>query len=124
MAGRPVGPPADEHVRAGRNRVAERIRDWYQQGEAEASGWEVRWEQVPQQENDEDCGVAVLMAMRRRVLVRRRPRKVADWGYAGGELGQARWKIAQELRDDRVIRYMARAGETRVRSVMKYDETG
>ena len=60
--------PADEHVRAGRNRVAERIRDWYQQGEAAASGWEVRWEQVPQQENDEDCGVAVLMAMRRRVL--------------------------------------------------------
>ena len=37
---------------------------------------------------------------------------------------QARGKIAQELSEDRVIRYMARAGETRVRSVMKYDETG
>ena len=58
------------------------------------------------------------------MLIRRRPRKVADWGYAGEELGQVRWKIAQELSVDRVIRYMAKAGETRVRSVMKYDETG
>ena len=79
---------------------------------------------MPQQKNNEDCGVAVLMAMRRRVLIRRRPRKVADWGYAGEELGQARGKIAQELSEDRVIRYMAKAGETRVRSVMKHDETG
>ena len=74
--------------------------------------------------NNEDCGVAMLMAMRRRVLIRRRPRKEVDWGYAGRELGQARWKIAQELKDDRVWRYMVRDGETRTRSVMKCDDAG
>ena len=103
---------------AGRGRIR------YQQAEAPADRWEVRWERVPQQVKSEDCGVAMLMAMRRRVLIRRRPRKEEDWGYGGEELEQARWKIAQELRDDRVWRYIAREGETRTRSLMKCEEAG
>ena len=64
--------------------------------------WRVRWEQVPQQTNSIDCGVAMLMAMRRRLLVRWRPRQGQGWGYTARDFEGMRWKMANELANDRV----------------------
>ena len=41
--------------------MVDTIRRWHQGTDGEEM--QVRWEQVPQQENDEDCGVATVMTM-------------------------------------------------------------
>ena len=92
--------PAGKELREDRHTVADNIRKWNQDEGEEDKG--VQWEQVPQQLNQEDCGVAMLMAMKRRLMIRRRPRKVDDWGYAAGDLEKARWRIAKELESDRM----------------------
>ena len=63
---------------------------------------QVQWEQVPQQENGEDCGVAMLLAMRRRMLIMRRPRGGQGWDYTAQDFEGMRWKIAAELSEDRM----------------------
>ena len=42
------------------------------------------------------------MAMRRRVLIRRRPRSDREWGYGASDYTRMRWKIAEELMHDEV----------------------
>ena len=42
------------------------------------------------------------MAMRRRVLIRRRPRNEREWGYGTADYPRMRWKMAEELMHDEV----------------------
>jgi Ulp1 family protease len=80
--------------------TANKVLEWYRdEGDME---WEKRQAKVPQQGNQEDCGVAVLMAMRRRVLIRRRPRNEREWGYGATDYPRMRWKMAEELMHDEV----------------------
>ena len=87
--------PADVEGREKRKATANKVLEWYRdEGDME---WEKRQAKVPQQGNQEDCGVAVLMAMRRRVLIRRRPRNEREWGYGATDYPRMRWKMAEEL---------------------------
>ena len=90
----------DEGTRKGREDVVNAIRMWYKGKDGD--DMQVQWEQVPQQENGEDCGVAMLLAMRRRMLIKRRPRGGQGWDYSAQDFEGMRWKVAAELSEDRI----------------------
>ena len=73
---------------------------WYEGKDGD--DMQVQWEQVPQQENGEDCGVAMLLAMRRRMLIKRRPRGGQGWDYSARDFEGMRWKVVAELSEDRI----------------------
>ena len=56
----------------------------------------------------------------RRLLVRRRPRQGQGWGYTANDFGGARWTIAKELSEDRLLKG---GGATQVRGV-RLEERG
>ena len=108
----------DEATMARRAAVVDTIRKWHQGVDGEEM--QVRWEQVPQQENDEDCGVAMVMTMRRRMLIRRKPRGGQGWEYTAQDFEGMRWKMAAEMCEDRVW-LMGDDRATKTQRIMQVD---
>ena len=44
----------------------------------------------------------MLLAMRRRMLIKRRPRGMQGWDYVAQDFDGMRWKMAAELSEDRI----------------------
>jgi hypothetical protein len=64
----------------------------------------------------------MLLAMRRRMLIKRRPREVHGWDYTAQDFEGMRWKVAAELCEDRIW-LIGDEGMTRTKRLMMVERT-